>query len=130
MKGKAPKSSKECQLSLDSQLFFGDSKVLEYVDQVVENFLAIKKLSEAIPLFDLLTPADEKMMIGWCYDGGWHIEDDCPFVSRFVNNNKKILSKLQIQELHLLDYCFVHDKSFIEDVNENVFAFDGEYFIP
>nr|GMD81231.1 uncharacterized protein LOC109153947 [Ipomoea batatas] len=29
--------------------FFGDSKVLEYVDQVVENFLAMKKLSEALP---------------------------------------------------------------------------------
>nr|GMD45724.1 uncharacterized protein LOC109153947 [Ipomoea batatas] len=43
----------------NSQLFFGDSKVLEYVDQVVENFLAIKKLSEAMPLFDLLTPDEE-----------------------------------------------------------------------
>nr|GMD82308.1 receptor-like serine/threonine-protein kinase SD1-8 [Ipomoea batatas] len=31
----------------------------EYVDQVVENFLAMKKLSEALPSFDLLTPDEE-----------------------------------------------------------------------
>nr|GME03624.1 uncharacterized protein LOC109153947 [Ipomoea batatas] len=59
MKGKAPESSTQCQLSQDSQLFFGDSKVLEYVDQVVENFLAMKRLSEAMPSFNLLTPDEE-----------------------------------------------------------------------
>nr|GMD98158.1 uncharacterized protein LOC109153947 [Ipomoea batatas] len=59
MKGKAPESSTQCQLSQDSQLFFRDSKVLEYVDQAVENFLAMKKLSEAMPSFDLLTPDEE-----------------------------------------------------------------------
>nr|GLL39943.1 uncharacterized protein LOC109153947 [Ipomoea trifida] len=59
MKGKASESSTECQLSQDNQLFFGDSKVLEYVDQVVENFLAMKKLSEAMPSFDLLIPDEE-----------------------------------------------------------------------
>nr|GMD98159.1 uncharacterized protein LOC109153947 [Ipomoea batatas] len=160
MKGKAPESSTQCQLSQDSQLFFRDSKVLEYVDQAVENFLAMKKLSEAMPSFDLLTPDEENddqmaniaaendgdggiedymgNIAAKNYvddevdgdDGGWHIEDDCPFVSRFVNNNKQILSKVQIHELRILYYCFVHDKSFIEDVSENVFAFDGEYFIP
>nr|GME01756.1 hypothetical protein Iba_contig2704CG0020 [Ipomoea batatas]GME09403.1 hypothetical protein Iba_scaffold8682CG0010 [Ipomoea batatas] len=70
MKGKAPESSTQCQLSQDSQLFFGDSKVLEYVDQVVENFLAMKRLSEAMPSFNLLTPDeenDDRMVINCLY---------------------------------------------------------------
>nr|GLL40194.1 uncharacterized protein LOC109153947 [Ipomoea trifida] len=45
----------QSHLSQDGQSFYGDSKVLEYVDNVVENFLAMKKLSKSVPSFDLLT---------------------------------------------------------------------------
>nr|GMC69245.1 uncharacterized protein LOC110792070 isoform X1 [Ipomoea batatas] len=90
MKGKAPESSTQCQLSQDSQLFFRDSKVLEYVDQVVENFLAMKKLSEAMPSFDLLTPDEENddqmANIAAKNDGDGGIEDYMLYLKNIVEN--------------------------------------------
>ncbi|XP_019157380.1 PREDICTED: uncharacterized protein LOC109153947 [Ipomoea nil] len=65
IKGNALESSSQCHISQDSQRLFGDSKVLKYVDKVVENFLAVKKLSESMHSFDLLTP-DEELLHKQC----------------------------------------------------------------
>nr|GME17589.1 uncharacterized protein LOC109153947 [Ipomoea batatas] len=90
MKGKAPESSTQCQLSQDSQLFFGDSKVLEYVDQVVENFLAMKRLSEPMPSFNLLTPDEENddrmANIAAENDGDGGIEDHLLYLKNIIEN--------------------------------------------
>nr|GMD63679.1 Aldehyde dehydrogenase family 16 member like [Ipomoea batatas] len=128
MKGKAPESSTQCQLSQDSQLFFRDSKVLEYVDQVVENFLAMKKLSEAMPSFDLLTPDEENddrmANITAENDGDGGIEDHM----LLLMNGSRVM--LTVGEFHLNIVLAAGFKNALRYVSENVFAFDGEYFIP
>nr|GMD52823.1 uncharacterized protein LOC109153947 [Ipomoea batatas] len=62
----------QSHLSQDSQSFYGDSKVLEYVDNVVENFLAMKKLSKSVPSFDLLT-SDKELLEKQCEENDDHM---------------------------------------------------------
>nr|GMD50796.1 uncharacterized protein LOC109153947 [Ipomoea batatas]GMD55864.1 uncharacterized protein LOC109153947 [Ipomoea batatas] len=61
----------QSHLSQDSQSFYGDSKVLEYVDNVVENFLAMK-LSKSVPSFDLLT-SDKELLEKQCEENDDHM---------------------------------------------------------
>lgn len=51
-------SSSQSLVISESQKFFSDDSVLKFIDDVVNKFTYMRKLSQEMPTFDLLPPDD------------------------------------------------------------------------
>ncbi|XP_073059459.1 uncharacterized protein [Primulina eburnea] len=128
--------SSQSHVLSDSQNFFSDPRVQKYVDEVVEKFEIVKKLTEGMPTFDLLTPdqgqvaeaengngvGEEETDNGFYNEGVganssdvgsddfWLNNEEIGYLSKFINSNKNVLSGFDRQQKELVDYClFVDD---------------------
>ncbi|XP_075506832.1 uncharacterized protein LOC142543449 isoform X2 [Primulina tabacum] len=129
--------SSQSHVLSDSQNFFSDPRVQKYIDEVVENFEIIKKLTEEMPTFDLLTPdhgqdaeaenengvGEEETNDGFYNEGGeanssdvrsedfWLNNEEIGYLSKFINSNKNVLSGFDRQQKELVDYCLFVDET-------------------
>lgn len=103
----------------------------KYIDGVVENFIAIKKLAEEIPSFDILSfetrttneDRDQDKSSGVSSLSGkrkeaeekskdyWLTKEEAGYVSSFLKSNKNVISLMDRQRKEIVDYCFVDDKT-------------------
>lgn len=135
----------------DSQQFFEDPKVQKCIDEIVDNFLAMKKkkVVDDMPSFELLTPSPIK-------DDDEHLKDeeiekvissslkknhedketttkaddmillgeDVGFFCTFLKKNKTLFSTVEREKKEVIDYCFYHtEKSLKRQVNRNFHFF-------